>query len=906
MSGNRGAVAGSGSGPGSGTFSFPVLRRILVLSGLILLLSTMMLVNAGAGAQYMCPQAADPAVEEGWMAYRAGRIADAGQAFQQALGRCPLHTGGLVGLGYVSLREDATETAGELFDRVLAREPDVIDALVGRGIVAWRLGDLARMEEIFRRVGRLDPGNVESQRFLDLLEAPPEEEVPRPPERPPLVVPDTLEYTARAGRKYLEVRTDDGWAPFYVRGVNLGAALPGRFPSQYPDSATYARWLEQMAGLGANAVRVYVRHPPHFYGALRAHNLANPRSPLWLVHGVWAEPPPHGFRFDDPAWEAAFFEDVQATVDIVHGRADIPPRPGMAAGFYTADVSRWTLAYILAPELETRSKVDFNRLRPALSRWDGRFARITGATAVETWLTSVMDRTAAYETDRYNSQRPVAYTNWSHRHPVTGEPVLPAPTATRATLEFPAGTFAAYNAYPAHPEFVGRDPVLAAASSPHGPSSYWGHLQELRRSHPDQPVLVAEYGLPASIGVAGLNAQGWHHGGLAEDSVAAVVGRMTREIAAAGMAGGMVFSWIDEWFRSGWLNRRMESPTEGGRRWLNRLDAQEHFGIMAMEPEPRLTGATLAERLPAWRELPAAYHDPDHGELRLLADEAYLRVLYTPAARGPGGGAAGTTPAGGPDELLIGFDLLDPARGNFAWPGRAGNRLPVGVEAVLRVAGGTATMLKDAAFQPLTVAELDDAGLTDAGDDVAGRGVAASAAIASPPPGFFRGRYAMGRMAAASRVADDGEYRSARVVITAHRVARDSTETLAEGYDQGRLRRGPEPDGLWEVAGGAWEFRIPWQLLNVGDPSRRTVLLDDSGAWTPDGLAAVAVDGIRVVAAARYGDRWASLPASHAVEDVATFSWPTWDEPRWRVRARPTARALEAAWAGIQVVGGTD
>src|SRR5207249_2491638 len=71
---------------------------------------------------------------------------------------------------------------------------------------------------------------------------------------------------ARAQGEHFEVRTAQGWEPFYVKGINLGAALPGKFPSQFPpDDSTYARWLELIAAANANTVRLYTILPPAFY-----------------------------------------------------------------------------------------------------------------------------------------------------------------------------------------------------------------------------------------------------------------------------------------------------------------------------------------------------------------------------------------------------------------------------------------------------------------------------------------------------------------------------------------------------------------------------------------------------------------------------------------------------------------
>src|SRR5258706_137834 len=106
------------------------------------------------------------------------------------------------------------------------------------------------------------------------------------PAQPPAV-------PARALTDFLEVRKDDGsYVPVFVKGINLGAALPGKFPTEFPrDTSVYLGWLETIAGLGANTVRVYTLLPPEFYRALATHNALPSAKKVWLIQGVWAELP---------------------------------------------------------------------------------------------------------------------------------------------------------------------------------------------------------------------------------------------------------------------------------------------------------------------------------------------------------------------------------------------------------------------------------------------------------------------------------------------------------------------------------------------------------------------------------------------------------------------------------------
>jgi hypothetical protein len=868
-------------------------------------------VAAGAGVVYgpagtltarACP-AAGPEVDAGWAAYRANDMAGARARFEAARAICPADVSARVGLGYVALRQDDLPAARRWFGEVLRADTAVIDASLGAGMVAWREGELEESRRHFARVQRLEPGNQEARAYLARLPAP----AGPPPRRPPLVLPDTVRFPARAIGDRFEVRGPAGWEPFYVKGVNIGAAMPGRYASEFPDSITYARWLEQIGAMGANTVRLYTMHPPHFYGALRAHNLAHPRNPLWLIHGVWAELPPRDIVYDDPEWEAEFFQDIRWVVDIVHGRADIPHRPGRASGHYTADVSPWTFSYILGREWESHSVAGFEQLRPELTRFEGTYLRVERGTPADVWMAKASEEMIAYEMDSYRAQRPLAYTNWpttdALRHETEstvmeevairrslGEqievrPVLEGddavtldPELVRPTAAFPAGYYASYHVYPYYPDFMVLSPEYNRAVSPWGPSNYYGYLQDLKRHHRTMPVLISEYGVPTSIGIAHVQPQGWHHGGNSEAEMAEIVVRMTDEIAAAGMAGGIVFAWIDEWFKKTWNTTEFEVPQDRGRLWYNRMDAEEHYGIVAMEPEERLAGRTLQERLAAWRSIPALYTTPDGGALRAMADEAYLRLLYQP----PAGGA--------PSELHVGFDTIEPEAGNFRWPGRMGPRTPVGLEFVLSVTENEARVVADPRSNPTRVRELD----------ARVRGIPIEGPrFEREPPGFFRGRYLREvQVPLVSRPSDDGVYDSLRVITSRIRYGRDTTVYAAKGYDWGVLPRGPLPDGLWERgSGGEVEVRIPWQLLNVSDPSSRRVLHEPTHRYEEGGqLGAVVVDGIRIVALARHGGEWRQWPASGSRADVPLFTWDTWEQPRWRARARPAYDALRDAW----------
>jgi len=381
--------------------------------------------------------------------------------------------------------------------------------------------------------------------------------------------------------------------------------------------------------------------------------------------------------------------------------------------------------------------------------------------------------------------------------------------------------------------------------------------------------------VPAGLGIAHLQPQGWHHGGHGEEEMAGIDVRLTRAIAQAGMAGGLVFAWMDEWFKRNWLVDAFEIPAERNALWLNRLDPEQQYGVNAMEPVPAVAGATLPARLPAWRALAPLYQSPN-GTVRAAADAAALWILFQPASPVV-------------KELFFGVDLIRPDAGALRWPGRAGPPVPVGVEFAVRVTGDRVQVLAALGSNPWRVVAVDSPQ----------RPNYVVPSVERPPVGFFAGRWAL-ELAGPYRTVttSDGRYDSLRVVINPRRFGRDGTEFAALGYDRGVLPQGPLPDGAWErdAENGAVELRIPWLLINVTDPSGRHVLQSRGESM----LASVPVEGIGLLAAARLADdRWAAWPTSGARADVARFTWETWESPRWRARRRPVFTALSQVFRSL-------
>jgi hypothetical protein len=852
-----------------------------------------------------CPPEAAGAVSTGWVSYRTGDFTRARALFREGDQACPGNLDAKVGLGYVALRLGEPARAESLFQIVVGTDPANGDAWSGLAHAADQQSRAVEAIAPARRSWALHPGNPEIRDLLDRL-------LPGW-ERGSVVErsrPESLVVAARTHGDRFEVPSANGWRPFYVKGVNLGVALPGRFPAEFPaDSLRYAGWIDTVSAMNANLLRVYTVLPPTFYRALAGWNAAHPEHALWLIHGVWTELPPH-HDFEDPVWKSEFRNEMRRVVDLVHGAAEFPRRPGHAGGRYDADVSSWTLGYVIGREWEPFAVKAFDAARPGSHAYRGRLLEMSSGTATDAWMVEQCDFMLTDELVRYHSLRPIAYANWPTLDPLhhptetnSGEETewrrrfgAPAtqwkpeyendavsldPSLVRPTTANPAGWFASYHAYPYYPDFLIHDPTYGRARSSLGRSNYFGYLADLKRHHAGIPVLIAEYGVPSSRGVAHLQPQGWHHGGHDERAMGEVDARLTREIHESGMAGGILFALIDEWFKKNWTVIDLELPPERTRLWHNAMDPEQNYGVIAMVPG-RPDGPRLGGDPRAWLTLPvldSASQVPAGAPAAIhLGSDAGFLYLAIALPRFRGFSALWESIG-----VYVALDTYQAGLGQKALPGKL-VRGDIGFEFLLDLKqpdGGTLRVTPE--YNPYLGREI-----LHRGDD--------------------RGRFYQRSVRPVNRA--DGLFAPLDLVTNRARYGRDGRFYPAQAHDRGQLRYGTEQltslaDWYFDVAAGLLEVRLPWGLLNFTDPSSRTVVL---GMGTGGGFLTTKTEGVRV-GVVTY-DKGAvpkvrgALPlldrSGHwRASDFRTWTWKPWEEPEYYGRLKPAFAAMRDVWGSI-------
>ncbi|MDO5629238.1 MAG: hypothetical protein Q4G43_13045, partial [Mobilicoccus sp.] len=338
-------------------------------------------------------------------------------------------------------------------------------------------------------------------------------------------------------------------------------------------------------------LRIYTIHPPHMYTELKAYNEAHPQAPLYLVHGIYL--PDESYIETQDLFEEtstqAMIDEVRDASAAVHGTLERDRTPGRASGTWTADVSPWTAAWIVGVEWDPIAGSASDEKNANAPAHEGTyFSSHPDASPTERWIAARMDELAGYEAARGVSV-PIAHANWPTTDPLD-HPDEPLESEDMLGVDanhvvpsaaWPGGTFASYHAYPYYPDFQMIAPGYADTDDP-----YRAYLLDLARHHAGMPVLISEYGVPSSLGSAHRGSHGRDQGHLTEQTAMRMGGEMLRMFADAGLAGGVVFAWTDEWFKFTWNTLPRHAPVHSERRalWHDPFTNEQFFGVVAHDP----------------------------------------------------------------------------------------------------------------------------------------------------------------------------------------------------------------------------------------------------------------------------------------------------------------------------------
>lgn len=669
-----------------------------------------------------------------------------------------------------------------------------------------------------------------------------------------------INYRFKAEGDYFYIYENGDWKQMFMRGVNIGATEPGLFPGDLTISYdTYYRWFGYISEMNCNCIRIYTLMPPQFYQALGDFN-KKAKNKLYLYQGIWVNEEDIERLSDTYAENEKilndFTTDAVNLVNVIHGKAKIAETAGEAYGTYNTDVSPWLVGWIIGIEWDPNFVINTNNQHPDKKDYDGEYLYTQTASPFEAFLCRVGDALIKHEAETYKFQVPLAFSNWITTDPLThpNEPHFDEDKATVNTenvksRNFGPGMFASYHIYPYYPDSLNyQEDYLEYTDDSGKVNTYEAYLEDLKLAH-TVPIIVAEFGIPTSRGMGHESVMGYNQGMVDETAQGAMLIDMLGSIENAKYAGGIVFTWQDEWFKRTW-NNVMFDIADRRPYWSNIQTTEQCFGLLAFDPGKESMAAYVDGDVSEWKNTQPTV-TTGQGKLYIKSDERYLYIMLD----------AGNYDFE-KDTLLIPINTIAD-QGNLK-AAQYNAEFDTAADFLIYINGkDNSHIYVDRYYDAFNYYFLESKKLSDIkAEENAG-------------------------------VKNSGMFDIMRLCYGYNLTVKGTNQVVPDkAYETGKLRYGngnPEADDYKSLSdfyfkNGKLEIRIPWQLLNVMDPSGKQQISDfrKTQAISP-----------QVYQSFDFGFAYRTGTESLKITLGGSYEYNGWNTPTWHERLKPAYYELQ-------------
>ena len=459
-----------------------------------------------------------------------------------------------------------------------------------------------------------------------------------------------IEYFMKVDGEEIYMKKGDSFEPFEIRGVNLGSGLPGEWATSFAiDEETYLRWFKYIQDMGANTIRIYTIQNDTFYNAFYKYNKDN-KNPLYMIHGVWVNDyvlNSHRDAYSKDFYDT-FLEHCKVMVNVIHGdrKLNLGRVASAGHGTYKKDVSDWVIGYILGVEWDDSTVAytdDLYKGVQGYSSYQGKYMYTSeNASPFETMLTMIGDKFIEYETQRYGTQRLVAFSNWPTTDPFEYPEIIKNffmkcaqvdVEHIKTTDAFLSGQFVSYHVYPYYPYYLsfaedwsafGIDSKESFINEQGKVNAYRAYLTMLNNHH-TMPIVISEFGVSTGRGMAQVDKDtGRNQGNTSEQAQGQALIDCWEDIKVTGCNGGCVFTWQDEWFKRTWNTMHSVNLTRTAY-WSDYQTNEQYFGLLSFDPGKEKSVCYVDGDVSEWTEKDMV--QSGNTELSVKYDEKFMYFL---------------------------------------------------------------------------------------------------------------------------------------------------------------------------------------------------------------------------------------------------------------------------------------
>ena len=403
---------------------------------------------------------------------------------------------------------------------------------------------------------------------------------------------------------------------FQVKGVEISASIPEHASSEFePEKEDYIRWFEQIAGMGANTLKAAGIMDDTFYEAFGEYN-SRAETPLYLLQGILVQDSVNfgtGDAYDHDFMDS-LIGDGKRAVDVVHGNRMISGNvPGRGSGWYTADVSRWVLGFLVGSQWGSDTVAYTDHESFYSGKYEGEYFYTTEeARPFESMLARVMDEILSYESGKYKEQHLIGFVNEPQTDPLeyrddygqlrepysdVGEGITYARQLgkicqvdaehIKATEKVVGGYYAAYSIYDFCTDFYKylseeqTEKSREILKDLDTDDTYGGYLNFLGEYH-TVPLICTSYGFSSSRGV--VSEKGFP---LTEVEQGERLTDVYLEMREAGWSGAVINSWQDRWELKSWNTAYSQDFTNNSL-WHDLQTETQGYGLMKFVSQGRV------------------------------------------------------------------------------------------------------------------------------------------------------------------------------------------------------------------------------------------------------------------------------------------------------------------------------
>ena len=671
---------------------------------------------------------------------------------------------------------------------------------------------------------------------------------------------DGISRSAVVDSQFFYVFENEKWKKEFIKGVNVGAAKPGYFPGELAiTKEEYLSWFTKIGEMNANSIRVYTTMKPEFYDALYEYN-EKAKNKIYIFQGLWINEEKSEEYRDSYKMMKEIQSDSKNLIDVLHGNCILPQRRGFASGTYTKDVSPYVIGWILGTEWSPEVVEGTNANNVNKLKYEGKFLYTENSSPFEAFLCEMGEYIINYEMEGYNTQRPLAFTNWLSTdmlsHPNEADEREDAVSVNtehiKAKDTYKNGLFASYHIYPYYPDFMSHEKDYGSFKDKSGKlNPYKAYLKDLKKEH-TVPVLVSEFGIPASRGISHENViSGFNQGNIDEKTQGEMDSKMLQDIYDENYAGGIVFSWQDEWFKRTWNTMDYDLPD---RRpfWSNPQTNEQEFGLMAFDPGKEKSKCYVDGDISDWKEDKPLVED-ENNKLYMKSDEKYVYFLVS----------------------LNNYDSIK-------------KKIIIPIDSIKNQGNSNfiqynTTLKRDSDFVIVIDGKENSRILVDSYYD------------------SFYYTYSKSNLIpknAKYEKKNSGTFNSMYLCLNRKMfLPEEQKEIPFSKFETGKLTYGdgnPEHKEFnslsdYFINGNNIEIRIPWQLLNVMDPSSKMIMND------------LYISGIKPIKTEGIYAGLIQLEDGKTLKntEMKLYSWNEWDMPEYHERLKPSYYILKDAFGKI-------